>query len=347
MRFEEIRLRVLFVILVGVVCYGIAFNMGVNPWIPSLIGGWIATIVIAVERKLAKVPAKELIIGVLGLGVGIIIANLIAYPILLIAPLKSFAPFILFLINLVFATVGLTVSLKKKEEIASFLFQFTGKKSPVGNGKYKVVDTSVIIDGRIAELCETGFIEGTLVIPNFILTELQQIADSSSSTKRTRGRRGLDIVNKLQNQGIVPVEIVDTDFPDIPEVDSKLLQLAKVIGGQILTNDHNLKKVAKIQNVEVLNINEVATALKPVLLPGETLKINVLKEGENPNQGVAYLEDGTMVVIEKGKKYIGKEVEVTVTSVFQTTTGKMIFTELKEDVNKVKTKKRKNKVQSK
>jgi len=157
----------------------------------------------------------------------------------------------------------------------------------------------------------------------------------------------LDIVNKLQNQGIVPVEIVDTDFPDIPEVDSKLLQLAKVIGGQILTNDHNLKKVAKIQNVEVLNINEVATALKPVLLPGETLKINVLKEGENPNQGVAYLEDGTMVVIEKGKKYIGKEVEVTVTSVFQTTTGKMIFTELKEDVNKVKTKKRKNKVQSK
>jgi len=347
MRFEEIRLRVLFVILVGVVCYGIAFNMGVNPWIPSLIGGWIATIVIAVERKLAKVPAKELIIGVLGLGVGIIIANLIAYPILLIAPLKSFAPFILFLINLVFATVGLTVSLKKKEEIASFLFQFTGKKSPVGNGKYKVVDTSVIIDGRIAELCETGFIEGTLVIPNFILTELQQIADSSSSTKRTRGRRGLDIVNKLQNQGIVPVEIVDTDFPDIPEVDSKLLQLAKVIGGQILTNDHNLKKVAKIQNVEVLNINEVATALKPVLLPGETLKINVLKEGENPNQGVAYLEDGTMVVIEKGKKYIGKEVEVTVTSVFQTTTGKMIFTELKEDINKVKTKKRKNKVQSK
>lgn len=347
MRFEEIRLRVLFVILVGVVCYGIAFNMGINPWIPSLIGGWIATIVIAVERKLAKVPAKELITGVLGLGAGIVIANLIAYPILLVAPLKSFAPFILFLINLIFATVGLTVALKKKEEIASFLFQFVGKKSFAGSGKYKVVDTSVIIDGRIAELCETGFIEGTLVIPNFILTELQQIADSSSSTKRTRGRRGLDIVNKLQNQGIVPVEIVDTDFPDIPEVDSKLLQLAKVMGGQILTNDHNLKKVAKIQDVEVLNINEVATALKPVLLPGETLKINVLKEGENPNQGVAYLEDGTMVVIEKGKKYIGKEVEVTVTSVFQTTTGKMIFTELKEDVNKVKTKKGKNKGQSK
>jgi len=347
MKFEEIRLRILFVILVGVVCYGIAFNMGINPWIPSLVGGWIATVVIAVERKLVKIPAEELITGVLGLGTGIVIANLIAYPILLVTSLGSFAPFILFLINLVFATIGLTVSLKKKKEIANFLSQFGGKKSPVGNGKYKVVDTSVIIDGRIAELCETGFIEGTLVIPNFILSELQQIADSSSPTKRTRGRRGLDIVNKLQNQGIVPIEIVDTDFPDIPEVDSKLLQLAKVLGGQILTNDHNLKKVAKIQNVEVLNINEVATALKPVLLPGETLKINVLKEGENPNQGVAYLEDGTMVVIEKGKKYIGKEVEVTVTSVFQTTTGKMIFTELKENVNKVKIKKGKNKGQSK
>jgi len=346
MKFEEIRLRVLFVILVGVVCYGVAFNMEFNPWIPALVGGWIATIIIAVERKLAKVSVKELIIGVLGLGIGIVIANLIAYPILLIAPLKSFAPFILFLINLVFATIGLTVSLKKKEEIANFLFQFAGKKSPRGRGKYKVVDTSVIIDGRITELCETGFIEGTLVIPNFILIELQQIADSSSSTKRTRGRRGLDIVNRLQNQGIVPIEIIDTDFPEIAEVDSKLLQLAKTMEAQILTNDHNLKKVAKIQNVEVLNINEVATALKPVLLPGETLKINVLKEGENPHQGVAYLEDGTMVVIEKGKKHIGKEVEVTVTSVFQTTTGKMIFTELQEETNKVKTKRGKNKGQT-
>jgi uncharacterized protein YacL len=237
-----------------------------------------------------------------------------------------------------FATIGLTVSLKKKEELANFLFRFSGKKISAEREKYKILDTSVIIDSRIVDLCETGFVEGTLVIPHFVLTELQQIADSSSGTKRTRGRRGLDIVNKLQNQGTVPVEIVDTDFPDIPEVDSKLLQLAKVLKGQVITNDHNLKKVAKIKDVEVLNINEIATALKPILLPGETLSINILKEGENPNQGIAYLEDGTMVVIEKGKKYIGRETEVTVTSVLQTTTGKMIFTELKQEANKNKIK---------
>ncbi|NQS90689.1 TRAM domain-containing protein, partial [Patescibacteria group bacterium] len=210
----------------------------------------------------------------------------------------------------------------------------------------KLLDTSVIIDGRIVELCETGFIEGVLVIPQFILTEVQQIADSPSSIKRTRGKRGLDIVNKLQNQGIVPVEIVDKDFPQITEVDSKLLELAKSTGAKILTNDYNLKKVAKIQDVLVLNINELATSLKPVLLPGERLRINILKEGENPNQGVAYLDDGTMVVVEGGKRHIGKETEVTVTSVLQTTTGKMIFTEIKGENERKKAEKRRNKPKS-
>lgn len=338
MKFEEIRGRALLIVLVGVVCYGVALNVGFNPWIPALAGGWIATIIIVLERKLSKISAKGLIIGILGLGGGVIIANLIAYPILWIIPLKSSAPFILFLINVAFATIGLTVALKRKEELASFLFRFTGKKITAKGEKYKILDTSVIIDSRIVDLCETGFVEGTLVIPHFVLTELQQIADSSSATKRTRGRRGLDIVNKLQNQGRVPVEIVDTDFSDIVEVDNKLLQLAKVLKGQVITNDHNLKKVAKIKDVDVLNINEIATALKPILLPGETLNINILKEGENPNQGIAYLEDGTMVVIEKGKKYIGREMEVAVTSVLQTTTGKMIFTELKQEADKNKMK---------
>ncbi len=340
MKFEEIRSRTLFVVLVGIVCYGIALLMNFNPWIPALTGCWIATIIIAVERKLTNISVKGLIIGILGLGGGVILANLIAYPILWIVPLKTFSPFILFLINVVFATIGLTVFLKRKEEITNFLFRFTGKKGSTRIGKYKIMDTSVIIDGRIIDLCETGFIEGTLVIPHFVLTELQQIADSSSSTKRTRGRRGLDIVNRLQNQEGVPVEIVDTDFPEILEVDSKLLELAKVMQGLVITNDYNLKKVAKIKNVEVLNINEIATALKPILLPGETLRINILKEGENPNQGIAYLEDGTMVVVEKGKKYIGKETEIVVTSVLQTTTGKMIFTELRQEANKNKVKSR-------
>jgi len=331
MSFEQIRLRVLFVILVAAVCYGIALNMQVNPWTYALIGGWIATIIVIAERGLSKVSIRKLISGGIGLGIGLVIANLIAYPLLLIVNLKTMAPIILLTINLVCGCVGLSVGLKREEDIFEFISYITGKKARVREGGYKILDTSVIIDGRIAEICETGFIEGTLIIPQFVLTEVQQIADSPLSTKRARGKRGLDIVNKLQNQDIVPVEIVDTDFPDIPEVDNKLLQLAKTMDAKIVTNDYNLKKVAKIQNVMVLNINELATALKPILLPGESLRINILKEGENPNQGVAYLEDGTMVVVEGGKKYIGKEVEVTVTSVLQTTTGKMIFTEVKEE----------------
>ncbi len=340
MKPEQIRVRILFIILTGAICYAVAFDLGFNPWIPTLIGGWIATIVIAAERGFARVSIKGLIAGTLGLVIGLIIANLIAWPIREIAFLESFAPLILLLFNGIFATIGLTISLKRKEEIADFLLRLGGKKT-IGEGKRKIVDTSVIIDGRIVDLCKVGFIEGILVIPHFVLTEVQQIADSSSSSKRIRGKRGLDMVNQLQNQERIPVQIVDTDFPDIPEVDSKLLRLAKVMKAQIITNDSNLKKVAKIQEVEVLNINEVATALKPILLPGESLRINILKEGENPNQGIAYLEDGTMVVVEKGKRYLGKQVEVIVTSVLQTTTGKMIFTELKEEANRVKKKKNK------
>ncbi|MFQ5834557.1 MAG: PIN/TRAM domain-containing protein [bacterium] len=343
MKMEQLRLRVLFVILVGVVCYGVAYDLGFDPWMPALVGGWITTIVVVVERGLTRVSIRGLMIGGLGLGVGVVLANLLAYPILLIDPLKQLAPLILLLINVIFASVGLTVAVKREEEITNFLSHLTGKKTQIREAKYKILDTSVIIDGRIADLCETGFIEGTLVIPNFVLTELQQIADSSAATKRTRGRRGLDMVNRLQNQENIPVQILDRDFPDIPEVDSKLLQLAKIMEAQIITNDHNLKKVAKIQNVKVLNINELATALKPVLLPGESLRIGILKEGENPNQGVAYLEDGTMVVIEGGKKYIGKETEVLVTSVLQTTTGKMIFTEIKDETGKERKRRRSNK----
>ncbi len=342
MNFEQIRLRILFVILVGAVCYGVALNLGTDPWIYTLIGGWIATVIVIAEKGLSKVPLKKLISGALGLGVGLVIANLVAYPLLLVANLKNIAPLILLIVNLVCASIGLSVGLKREKDIFDFISHLTGKKMQVPGG-YKILDTSVIIDGRIAEICETGFIEGVLVIPSFVLTEVQQIADSPSPTKRARGKRGLDIVNKLQSQELVPVEITDTDFPDIPDVDSKLLQLAKVLGAKIVTNDYNLKKVAKIQDVQVLNINELATSLKPVLLPGESLRINILKEGENPNQGVAYLDDGTMVVVEGGKKYIGKEVEVTVTSVLQTTTGKMIFTEVKEENEREKKRYRRQK----
>ena len=341
MKIEQIRIRILFVILVGTVCYGIALNLGSNPWIPTLIGGWIATIILIAESGLSRISIRKLMVGGAGLGIGIIIANLIIYPILLIPFLKLFAPYIVLLFNVIFASLGLTVALKREEEILTFFSRLTGKETGGEGSGYKILDTSVIIDGRIADLCETGFIEGTLVIPNFVLRELQQIADSPSATKRARGKRGLDMVNKLQVQETIPVKIVDKDFPEVAEVDGKLIQLAKLMEGKIVTNDHNLKRVAKIQKVKVLNINEIATALKPILLPGESLKINILKEGENPNQGVAYLEDGTMVVVEGGKKYIGKEIDVLVTSVLQTTTGKMIFAEVKEETKKER--KRKNK----
>jgi len=327
---EKLRVRILFVILVGVVCYGTAFTLGYNPWIPALAGGWIATIILVLEYRFVQISVGKIIVGGIGLIIGALFADLIVYPISLLSSLKSSIPHILLLANVIFASVGLTVALRKEKEITNFLFRLGGKKLEKRNEKYKILDTSVIIDGRISDLCEIGFIEGTLIIPQFVLTELQQIADSSSANKRTRGKRGLDIVNKLQLKNNIPLEIVDDDFPETKEVDGKLLQLAKKMGGTIVTNDHNLKKVAKIQDVKILNINELATALKPVLLPGENLKINIVKEGENPDQGIAYLEDGTMVVVEGGKKYIGKEIEVVVTSVIQTTTGKMIFTEVKQ-----------------
>src|ERR687892_1522754 len=191
--------------------------------------------------------------------------------------------------------------------------------------RYKVLDTSVIIDGRIADICETGFMDGTLVIPQFVLKELQLVADSSDSMKRNRGRRGLDILQKIQKMSGVEVVISDVDFPDVREVDLKLIELARTLSGKIVTNDFNLNKVAQLRGVDVLNINELANALKPVVLPGEIMKVFILKEGKEYNQGVAYLDDGTMVVVDNARKSIGKTIDVVVTSVLQTTAGKMIF----------------------
>lgn len=195
----------------------------------------------------------------------------------------------------------------------------------------KLLDTSVIIDGRIADLCETGFIEGSLVVPQFILQELQHISDSSDGLKRARGRRGLDILNVIQKMVNIRVEIVEDDFPHVKEVDTKLIELAKKLDAKVLTNDFNLNKVAGIQGVKVLNINDLCNALKPVVLPGEAIKVFVLKEGKENGQGIAYLDDGTMVVVDHAKRWIGKNVDVIVTSVLQTSAGRMIFTRIKEE----------------
>ena len=191
--------------------------------------------------------------------------------------------------------------------------------------RYRILDTSVIIDGRIADICETGFVDGTLVVPQFVLKELQQVADSADSLRRNRGRRGLDILQRIQKMAGLDVFISDADFPDVKEVDLKLIELARSLHGKIVTNDFNLNKVAQLRGVEVLNINELANSLKPVVLPGETMKVFILKEGKEYNQGVAYLDDGTMVVVDNARSMIGKTIDVVVTSVLQTTAGKMIF----------------------
>ncbi|HIE06952.1 MAG TPA: TRAM domain-containing protein [Desulfarculaceae bacterium] len=228
------------------------------------------------------------------------------------------------------AYISLEVGLKKGDEF-DLVHSLISKQR---RDREKIVDTSVIIDGRIADVCETGFIEGTLVIPQFVLHELQLVADSSDSLKRTRGRRGLDILKRIQNQAKVEIEITEKDFPRIKDVDAKLVALAKKRDAQILTNDFNLNKVADLQGVDVLNLNQLAEALKPLVLPGEALDVMVSKEGKEAMQGVAYLDDGTMVVIDNGRSLVGETATVIVTSVLQTTAGRMIFAKRKNGSQK-------------
>lgn len=277
------------------------------------------------ETTLQKRNASEVFTGVIGLIIGLIIANLISIPIMkvpIIGIWMSFAA------NLILGYVGVRTGLKYKDE--SFGFNILKKGVMKKSGSHskaspKILDTSVIIDGRISDICKTGFIEGVLIIPTFVLNELQHIADSSDTLKRNRGRRGLDILNTLQKDTNIEVQILDKDYTDINEVDSKLLKLAEELNGEILTNDFNLNKVASFKGVKVLNINELANAIKPIVLPGEEMVVHVVKDGKEQNQGVAYLDDGTMIVVEEGKTYIGQKLDVLVTSVLQTSAGRMIF----------------------
>jgi uncharacterized protein YacL len=231
----------------------------------------------------------------------------------------------------VFGFSLLIVFLINNEDIGLFDYILPSAVDNAEGGiSYKILDTSVIIDGRVADICDTGFIEGILVIPNFVLHELQMIADSADSIKRNRGRRGLDILNKMQKDQSIKVKISDIDFPDVAEVDSKLVKLAKVMKAKIVTNDFNLNKVAEFHGVPVLNINQLSNALKPIVLPGEDMHLSLIKEGKDINQAVGYLDDGTMVVVENGRRKMNHEVDVVVTSVLQTTAGRMIFARLKE-----------------
>jgi uncharacterized protein YacL len=284
------------------------------------------------EETLVKAPVTDVLFGSLGLILGLVVAYLVVLPLksIQLQVVNTVLPIFL---TLLLGYLGFQVGFKKRDELVN-LFSIPariGKKKAQEEEqessakKLKILDTSVIIDGRIADICQTGFLEGIIVIPQFVLEELQHIADSSDVLKRNRGRRGLDILNRIQKELAIKVEIYEGDFEEIQEVDSKLVKLAKLTSGVVVTNDFNLNKVCELQNVAVLNINDLANAVKPVVLPGEELNVLVIKDGKEHNQGVAYLDDGTMIVVEDGRDYIGKSIDVLVTSVLQTSAGRMIF----------------------
>jgi uncharacterized protein YacL len=293
-------------------------------------GGLIAAAVIFLEIAIRRASGK----GIMGGIIGVVIAfGLTRLTVQVFVPASTGETQLLYpLIYILAGYLGIMIGVwKGKEFNPAAWWKIFSKGGSQRAENPKILDTSVIIDGRIADVCETGFIDGPFIIPQFILRELQHIADSPDPLKRNRGRRGLDILNRIQKQTDVEVRISDQDFPKIKEVDAKLIELAKRINGRIITNDFNLNKVAELLGVTVLNINQLTNALKPVVLPGETIHIQILKEGKEPGQGVAYLDDGTMVVVEEGRKIIGKELDVMVTSVLQTTAGRMIFSRPREE----------------
>jgi uncharacterized protein YacL len=326
--------RVLVVIFVSATGYLITLQVGGSQQMArlGLLGGLVlALVAILIGEVLKRSSFRALVGGVLGLIVFLTPANFLTYFFFLnlIQPVTVKLLALAF-VNFIFGYLGLIVGINQAEKFEpSDLHPLSWKGQLVESSK--ILDTSVIIDGRIADVCQSGFAEGPLIIPQFVLRELQQIADSADGPKRARGRRGLDILNHMREELGLDVKVIDEDFPRIKDVDAKLVALAKKLNAKVATNDFNLNKVAELQGVKVLNINDLANALRPVILPGELLTVRVLKEGKETGQGVAYLEDGTMVVVDNGIKYLGKNVEVFITSVLQTAAGRMIFGKPKED----------------
>jgi uncharacterized protein YacL len=289
----------------------------------------------AIEKMISEVKFIDVVFGTIGLITGLFVALLISFAFSNI-PIPWLGESLTIIVYLLCVYVGILLPVKKQDEIQaifhsarpkdkdSVVSSIKGLKKKTHNIP-KILDTSVIIDGRIFDICETDFMEGPIIIPEFVLNEVQYVADSSDALKRTRGRRGLDILNKIQNELNIQVIISDKDYPDISEVDGKLVKLAKDTKGKIVTNDYNLNKVAGVQGVDVLNINDLANAIKPVVIPGEDMIVNIVKDGKEHNQGLAYLEDGTMIVVEGGKRHVGNEIKVEVTRVLQTSAGRMIF----------------------
>jgi len=312
----------LLVMALGGIVLGLC-AWGVAPWIITF--AWQSTNWI--EGRLQKAPVQDIMAGSLGLIIGLLIANLLGVALVRIPIVGTFLPTVG---SLALGYLGLSVAVKKRDELVSLFNVFKlGRDKGDGDAgrkvRRKIIDTSAIIDGRIADICQAGFIEGPLVVPAFVLEELRHIADSSDTLKRNRGRRGLDVLNRIRKELDVPVEIYERPVDPSLDVDGRLVKLAQTMDGAIITNDFNLNKVAGLQGVLVLNINELANAVKPVVLPGEEMPVHVIKDGKESGQGVAYLDDGTMIVVDGGKRHIGETIDVLVTSVLQTAAGRMIF----------------------
>lgn len=332
---------------VVLIILGVAIGGGIGYGISPFIANKLQKFSIWVEGQLSKMPLQDVVAGVIGLAIGLIIANLLGEAFLNIPVVGRYIPVVF---SIVFGYLGIHIVVRKQKEIGELLgrmLKFKKKpKNPAdamtvgqqpmagdlqaagGYGSYvgcKLLDTSVIIDGRIADICRTGFLDGKLLIPVFVLEELQHIADSADALKRVRGRRGLDILQKIRTESGLQVEIINKDFDDITEVDSKLIRLGQQLGGKIITNDFNLNKVSELQGVSVLNINDLSNAVKPVVIPGESMHVTIVKEGKEHGQGVAYLDDGTMIVVENGRNHLNEAIQVEVTSALQTSAGRMIF----------------------
>ena len=294
----------------------------------GLLSGFLISLIVLRTEQIARNLSLPVILGGgLGTVIGLVLAYLATLGLRYMPGLEDQTivpwPYLFGLLAFILGYLGLQLGGKKGGE-TTYVGVTASQIDGEGEGG-KILDTSVIIDGRMADICDTGFIEGTLTVPRFVLEELQLIADSSDSMKRSRGRRGLDILNRMQKSNGIRIDITDMDFPKLKGVDAKLVALAKKRGGKIITNDYNLNKVAELQGIKILNVNELANALKPLVLPGETMVVKAIKEGKEPGQGVAYLDDGTMVIVDNGNRYLRQNVEVVVTSVLQTTAGRMIF----------------------
>ncbi|MFH1857545.1 MAG: PIN domain-containing protein [Candidatus Omnitrophota bacterium] len=299
------------------------------PAIGAGVGVLVALAVIIFELSMRNISVRGLSAAVFGLFFGLILAKLISGAFIIVPLGENVELTLQVVLTLVFCYLGMVMAMRGRDEF-NLIIPYVKLTRQDRKDDIIILDTSVIIDGRIADICQTRFIEGRFVVPKFVLREIQQIADSSDSLKRNRGRRGLDILNKIRKNTEIDVRISDEDFPDIQEVDTKLVKLAKVLSGKIFTNDFNLNKIAELQGITVFNVNELANALKPVVLPGEVMEVKLIKEGKEYNQGVAYLDDGTMVVVDNGRRLIGQTLKVMVTSVLQTTAGRMVFAKVEE-----------------